>query len=579
MTFHLTADTATADERLRLWREPRAATLLEVLSRPAAVSPDLVAVRLLQNDRTGEALTYGGLWRAALRAGARLRREGLRAGDRVVLALPTSREFFETFFGTLAAGGVPVPFAPTTSVQGPRLAAYMEAAGNVVEDAGAALFVCAPKAAEALRPGLASLSPHTRLVCMCDAGTFDDAEAITPARPAPHETALLQYTSGSTSRPKGVVLSHRNIIANAEAVAQNFVTPETVCVSWLPLYHDMGLIGTFLMSLYCRTPVVLMPPPLFIKDPASWLRAISDFRATATVAPNFAFGYAARAAAPEALEGVRLDSLAVALNGAEPVDLEAVEMFQEKFAAYGLPEAVVRPVYGLAESSLAVTFADPGPLLVDEVDAERLEHEGHAAPAAPGVRARRFVSVGRPLATQEVRIVDADGSTQPERRVGEVVVRGPSVMRGYYRRPEETAEALGGGWLRTGDLGYLAAGRLYLTGRRKDLIIRYGRNYYPQDIERLTARVEGVAAGGAAAFGVERGAETLVVVVAETRLRDEERRRQLVRRIREACQDSFLFGPDDVRLFAPGGIPRTTSGKVRRLACKQLYLDSAPSAV
>jgi acyl-CoA synthetase (AMP-forming)/AMP-acid ligase II len=177
-----------------------------------------------------------------------------------------------------------------------------------------------------------------------------------------------------------------------------------------------------------------------------------------------------------------------------------------------------------------------------------------------------------------VRVVDADGLPLPERRVGEVWVRGPSVMRGYYRRPEETADALRGGWLRTGDLGYLARGRLYLTGRSKDLIIRYGRNYYPQDIERLTTRVEGVAEGGAVAFGVERGAETLVVVVAETRLRDGERRRQLVRRIREACQDSFLFGPDDVRLFVPGGIPRTTSGKVRRLACKQMYLDSAPGA-
>jgi acyl-CoA synthetase (AMP-forming)/AMP-acid ligase II len=589
MTSHLTHDhaataerprLAAATERLRLWREPRAATLLEVLELPAASCPNLIAVHLLRPDQANEELTYGRLWRSALRAGARLRRAGLRAGDRAVLALPTSREFFEMFFGILVAGGIPVPCAPTTSVRGSRFAAYLEAAGNLALDAGASLFVCTPKAADALRPGLTSMSPHTRIFCGTDATgeTVDEAELIAPARAAPSETALLQYTSGSTSRPKGVVLTHRNIISNAEAVAATFVTPETVCVSWLPLYHDMGLIGTFLMSLYCRTPVVLMPPQSFIKDPASWLRAISDFRATATVAPNFAFGYAARAVAPEALEGVRLDGLEVALNGAEPVDLDAVEKFQERFAPYGLRAGVVRPVYGLAESSLAVTFADPGRLLVDEVDAGRLEHEGLAAPADPGARARRFVSVGRPLPTQEVRVVDAHLLPLPERRVGEVWVRGPSVMRGYYQRPEETEDALRGGWLRTGDLGYLARGRLYLTGRSKDLIIRYGRNYYPQDIERLTTRVEGVAEGGAVAFGVERGAETLVVVVAETRLRDGERRRQLVRRIREACQDSFLFGPDDVRLFVPGGIPRTTSGKVRRLACKQMYLDSAPGA-
>jgi acyl-CoA synthetase (AMP-forming)/AMP-acid ligase II len=401
------------------------------------------------------------------------------------------------------------------------------------------------------------------------------AGSIDPRTALPGECALLQYTSGSTSRPKGVPLTHGNILANAACIADAIAFESSACVSWLPLHHDMGLIGAALTGLYTRTPLLLMPTTLFVKEPASWLRAIGTFHATITLAPNFAFAHAVRYAPLELLEGISLSTLRTALNGAEPVDVAAVEAFEKKFAAVGLRPGVIRPVYGLAESALAVTFSDEGERIVDIVDAGLLENEARAVPAASGGRARSFVSVGRPLRTQSIRIRGENGLALPERTVGEVFVSGPSVMHGYHNRPEETARTVKDGWVRTGDLGYVADGRLYLTGRLKDLIIRHGRNYHPPDIELVIAATEGVIRGGSVAFGLHDAVDPQVIVVAETRMRQGADLDALARLIRARCHDAFLFGPDDVCLVPAGGIPRTTSGKVRRHECRQLYLSAS----
>lgn len=557
--------------RRRLWDEPRAADLLESIKLPAERYPDVVAIGLCHHGAESESITWGELWRAACAVAGRLSELGVREGDRVLLVLPTSRAFFEFFFGILLAGGIPVPVAPPTSLKEHKLKNYQDLLNNIAIDAGGAVCVSLARIMNALQAGLHRVNPRLRILLADEA-----PQAISPFTPSAcdrSDTALLQYTSGSTGRPKGVTLSHGNILSNAAAIAQAIVEPDTVCVSWLPLYHDMGLIGTFLTSIYCRTPILFMPPQAFIKSPALWLRCISDYRATVTAAPNFAFLHAVKNVQAEELTDVSLDSLLIALNGAETVDLHAVERFYEKFGPHGLREGVIRPVYGLAESSLAVTFSDKGPLVIDTVDADRLEQSGEAVPAGPHARSRVIVSVGRPLETQEVQIVGTDGRALPERHVGEVVVRGPSVMKGYFNRAAETAEVMRHDGLRTGDLGYLSDGRLYITGRSKDIIIRHGKNYYSQDIEVCVARVEGVLTSGAVAFSVEGAGETKVVVVAETRLRDPEARAQMCMRIRIQCHDAFLFGPDDIRLVPPGAIPRTTSGKLRRQACKTLYLD------
>jgi acyl-CoA synthetase (AMP-forming)/AMP-acid ligase II len=564
-------------ERRRLWDEPRARHLVEMIRLPAERYPNLTAIHLCHHGAEPEAISWGELWRAASASASRLRAMGLGKGDRLLLALPTSRAFFENFFGCLLGGMIPVPAAPPTSLKGSKLDGYRDLIGSIALNCGAAGLVCLTRTVSALEERLRAVNERLRILA-ADAPATDDAFAtndafFAPVMPDVSETALLQYTSGSTSRPKGVVLSHANIIANMKAIAETFVTPETICVSWLPLYHDMGLIGTFLASLLCRTPVVIMPPQAFIKQPALWFRAIHEHRATATVAPNFAFAYTVRNIQLEDVRDVSLDSLQVALNGAEPVDLRALEEFYQKFKPLCLRDGVVRPVYGLAESTLAVTFSDPGWHVVDEVDAGRLETEARAVPAAEGVRRLRIVSVGRPIQTQEIKIVDACGTALPERCIGEVLVRGPSVMSGYFNLPAETAEALRDGWLHTGDLGYMADGRLYLTGRSKDLIIRYGKNYFPQDIEAEVTSIAGIIKGGAAAFGLDGDEGNAVVVIAETRQRDAQAQAEIVRQICERCHDAFSFSPDRVLLVAPGAIPRTTSGKVRRRECRRMFLD------
>ncbi len=557
-------------ERRRLWCEPRAVDLVDLVERPAERYPDVPALRLCHHGSEDETITWRALWNGAFGVRAQLEALGLADRDRVLLIVPTSSLFFASFFGVLLAGGIPVPIAPPASRHAARLDAYVEMIRHVLVDSGARICVLPASTPPGLESRLQTTAPHIRLL------TPDSLHAVaasfTRRKRLTSDTALLQYTSGSTREPHGVELSHANIIANAEAIAQAYVQPDEVCVSWLPLYHDMGLIGTMLTALYCRNVAIFMPPAAFIKEPSRWLRAISDYRATTTAAPNFAFMQCVRNVNVQELADVRLDSLRTALNGAEPVDVAAVQAFQEKFKVLGLAEGVVRPVYGLAESTLAVTFADPGALIVDCVDADRLERDGVAV--SPIGRRRMLASVGRPVPTQRLRIAGSDDEPRPERQVGRILVNGPSVMTGYFNRPVETAAVLRDGWLDTGDLGYLSDGRLFVTGRSKDLIVRHGRNYYPQDIEQHVAEVGGIVTGRVAAFTVDADEDTRVVVVVEARRADAGVRAHTTRRIRERCQQVFLFGPDEVVFVPTGTIPRTTSGKVRRNECRTLYLAS-----
>ena len=554
--------------RRALWEAPRATTLLDLLRQPAATHPDVPAIFISPNGRDISACTWGALWDGACVEGGRLAALGAVAGQPVILALPTSELFFRAFFGIHAAGGVPVPVTTPPSLNASRLEWYRDHIGRIARDAGARLLCTSTRFAPVLRE-LAATLPVTLDVITVDEPS--GAPSIEPASPAPDALALLQYTSGSTTHPKGVALTHASILNNTAIISNAISGPEASAVSWLPLYHDMGLIGAALAGLYSRTPVLFLPTTVFIKEPASWLRAIGRFGATITLAPNFAYHHAVRHAPLELLAGVSLATLTTALNGAEPIDIEAVQAFEATYAPLGLRAGVVRPVYGLAESSLAVTFADAGHRIVESVDADAVESEAIARPAAGG-RSRVLVSVGRPLPTQEVRIVETGGGPLPDRHIGQILVRGPSVMSGYYGHPDETRATLRDGWLHTGDLGYLVDGSLFITGRAKDLIIRHGRNYHPGDIETVVAALPGVLRAGVAAFGLSAGGQEQVVVVAETRLKDEAARTTLVRQIRERCHDAFLFGPDDVALLGAGGIPRTTSGKVRRHECRRLYL-------
>jgi 1-acyl-sn-glycerol-3-phosphate acyltransferase len=348
-------------------------------------------------------------------------------------------------------------------------------------------------------------------------------------------------------------------------------------VSWLPLYHDMGLIGAWLTCLHLGLPLTLLPPTAFLARPERWLWAIHQRRGTLSPAPNFAYELCARRVPDEALEGLDLSSWRVALNGAEPVSPGTIDRFVRRFSPCGFRREAMLPVYGLAECSVALTFppVGRGPSF-DRVARGPFQRGGRAEPAAPGdAGALEFVSAGSELPGHEVRIVDDAGADVPERVVGRLVFRGPSMTSGYYRKPEATAAiTLPGGWLDSGDLAYRAQGVVHVCGRRKDLIIKGGRNLVPQEIEEAAAGVDGIRRGCVVAFGVENaalGTEGLVVV-AETRATDPTERDRLMGAVTERVAEAIEVPPDQVVLVAPGVVPKTSSGKVRRTATKDLFL-------
>jgi fatty-acyl-CoA synthase len=394
----------------------------------------------------------------------------------------------------------------------------------------------------------------------------------------PDALAVLQFTSGSTADPKGVMLANRTICANLDAIViAAEVVEDDVMVSWLPLYHDMGLVGFCMLPLSHGIDVVIGAPQDFLGAPIRWLQWLSEFGGTATAGPNFSYVLAARAM--RNASDLDLSRRRLALNGAEPVDPDTVESFVEAAAPFKMRSGAVFPAFGMAEVMIAGTFPKPlSGLRTDAVDRRVLEHESYAAPTAPDAGgARRLALLGRPVPGLEIRVVDPEtGSARLDREVGELEIRGTSVTPGYFGRPDLTAELFRDDWLRTGDLAYLLDGELVMCGRIKDVIIVGGRNVFPEDVERAAATSEGVRAGNVIAFGVDRKGKEGVVVVAETKGDDHaSTRRSVIERVRAVIG----LPPKDVVLVVPGSLPKTSSGKLQRSLCRERYLSEDLEAV
>jgi 1-acyl-sn-glycerol-3-phosphate acyltransferase len=548
-----------------------AVTLVDVLRWHAEHDPDRAHLVLRLDDEGEQRISHGELWRRASAVAAGLRACGIGRGEAVALMLRTEPGFFSAFFGVLLAGAVPVPIYPPTRPS--HLEEYAKRQVKILDNARARLLVTFPeveRVAGLLRARVRSLGGVTTL----------ERLATGPSAPVPSlgpdDPALVQYTSGSTGDPKGVLLSHTNLLANIRALGRALgVRPDDVCVSWLPLYHDMGLIGMWLGSLYHGVPAVILPPLAFLARPARWLRAISAHRATISAAPNFAFDLCVKRIADSDLAGVDLGSWRLAMNGSEAVSPETIERFTRRFAPHGFRAEAMCPVYGLAESSVGLTISPPGRgPRVDRVRRESFERARHAEPAAPGDAALTFVSCGAPLPDHDVRVVDAAGTLLPDRVEGRVEFRGPSVTAGYFRNPAATDAVMHGGWMDSGDLGYRAGEELYVTGRRKDIVIKAGRNLYPQEVEELVGDVPGVRKGCVAAFGVGDpaiGTERLIVV-AETRAAAPETRARLEAAVRERVVAALGLPPDTVLMASPGSVLKTSSGKIRRSATREAWL-------
>jgi 1-acyl-sn-glycerol-3-phosphate acyltransferase len=559
---------------------PETATLVEALEWFARVEPGRVHLELYEGDGI-VSLDYAELLASARRVAAGLLCRDVARGESVALMLPTSRDFFVAFLGIWLAGGVPVPIYPPFRASG--IDEHLRRQALILENARAGLLVATAATA---RPGrwLRSALPHLREVVTV-AELADPATPSTPAELprlaiAPSEIALVQYTSGSTGDPKGVVLSHANLIANIRAFGGAAEARSTdVFVSWLPLYHDMGLIGAWLGSLYFGCRLVVMSPTRFLARPQDWLWALHRHRGTLSAAPNFAYEICASRIADADLEGLDLSAWRLASNGSEPVRPETLERFTARFSRYGFRPEAMTPVYGLAESAVGVSFTPVGrgPRL-DRVVRSAFERDGRAEPAAAGATdGPVFVSVGCPIPGHEVRVVDDAGHELPDRRVGDLEFRGPSSTSGYLRNPRATAALLAraaDGWLATGDRGYVAEGELYITGRRKDLIIRAGRHVSPYELEELVGAMPGVRRGGVAVFACpdERSGTDKVIVVAETRLQNAAELAALRERIESEAGTALDTGVEEIIFVPPRAVPKTSSGKIRRGACRDLYL-------
>lgn len=549
-----------------------AKSLIDVLYLYAERAPNKPHIYFQDEDGQDEMLTYGQLLERSLQVAAGLRERGIQNGETVAIMQPTSLKFFYTFFGTLLAGGVPVPIYPPFRAH--MLESYARTEAKILSNAEVRILVTFDQA-ETLSRLLKAFVPSLK-----DVTTVDELMQPKGLKNVFHAKsdsfAFIQYTSGSTSDPKGVLLSHYNLISNIQGYGKAIkVKPDDVAVSWLPLYHDMGLIGMWLGSLYHGVPLVLMTPFSFLNRPERWLWAIHNHRGTLSGAPNFAYELCVRKIDHALIEGLDLSSWRMAANGAEKVYPRTLEQFAQKFAPYGFNAKAILPVYGLAESAVGLAIPEPGKgFVVDHVDRKKFEEQRICEPSQDK-NALAFVCCGPAIEDHEMRIVDDNNRMLPERHVGRLQFRGPSRMQGYYNNPTATAAVYHDGWVDTGDLAYLVNDEVYITGRRKDLIIKAGRNLYPAEIEELVGNVAGVRQGCVTAFGVtdqQRGTEQLIVV-AETREKNKSKRERLIADINEKISIALDILPDQVVLVAPRTVPKTSSGKLQRAACKNMFIE------
>jgi acyl-CoA synthetase (AMP-forming)/AMP-acid ligase II len=559
--------------------------LPSLLSERADSHPEKTAYIFLGNGETESGrLTYGELERQARVIAGALRQHRSK-GERALLLYPPGIEFIAAFFGCLYAGIIAVPFYP------PRPRERASKIRAIAEDAGAAFLLTTSALLQGLRNRTAEATELEALIWMATDEVSRIGEPLENGLMEVRDTdlAFLQYTSGSTGAPKGVMVSHKNLMHNERMIEESFRhTSDSVVVGWLPFFHDMGLIGNMLQPLYLGSIGIFMSPMSFLQKPVRWLRAISNYRATTSGGPNFSFDLCVTKITPEQCEGLDLSSWDLAFNGSEPVRRETMDRFASTFAPYGFRREAFYPCYGLAEATLLVTggVKADAPKAVSVGNAE-LQRGCVAIVAAGEGSSSSFVSCGHPSRDLEVVIVDPETATRcPKDGIGEIWVRGPTVTPGYWGKTGLTQETfsaclvdtLEGPFLRTGDLGFLEDGELYVTGRIKDIVIIRGRKHYPQDIELTVEQSHpDLKPDGGAVFVTEADGEASLVVAHEIR---KERLRELNEKeifgnVLEAVAAQHGLKVEAVVLLTPGGILRTSSGKVRRSACRQAFLDGS----
>ncbi len=555
-----------------------AETLLDALAWHAARHPDRLQAHLYSESGEQE-FSYAAIQRGAAAYASRLAAHGLQPGQTAAIMLPTGRDYLFSFFGIVMAGGIPVPLYPPARPT--QIEEHLRRHVGILGNCRAAMLITIPEAktvARLLRSQVESLQQ----VLMPDDLAGGDA-AFTPLPANPGDIAFLQYTSGSTGNPKGVVLTHANLVANIRGMAEAVqASANDVFVSWLPLYHDMGLIGAWFAALYHGFPTVLMSPLAFLSHPSRWLWAIHRHRGTLSGGPNFSYELCLKRIEDAELEGLDLSCWRYAFNGAEPVSPDTLAAFEQRFARYGLPANALQPVYGLAEASVGLAFPAPGThYRIDRIERAAFQNQGEARPAgADDANPLEVPCCGRVIAAHYLRVVDSAGVELADRQEGRLQFKGPSATSGYFRNPEQTRKLFSGAWLDTGDLAYLADGELYLSGRAKDIIIRGGRNLYPYELEQAVGALPGIRKGCVAVFGSPdpRNGTERVIVLAETRETAADALDALRRSVNERAVDLIGLPADDIVLAPPHTVLKTSSGKIRRAASREYYESGGTGA-
>jgi acyl-CoA synthetase (AMP-forming)/AMP-acid ligase II/acyl carrier protein len=552
-------------------------TFVDVLQSWAATRPEHTALTFLEDGESpADILTYRLLDERARRIASGVRKV-VQAGDRVLLLHPAGLEFAAAFLGCLYAGVVPVAAYPPRN---PRHVARIEA---ILADADARCVLTQTNFKERLAAWLSHRAGDLPLICSDDMN--DDPAGWRPDISTTLDTlAFLQYTSGSTGQPKGVMVTHGNLMSNERMIARATGLPDGfVMVSWLPIYHDMGLIGSLMQPLFLGGHCIFMSPAAFLQKPRRWLAAISTFRAQCSGGPNFAFRLCTRMIQQDQKDSLDLSSLKVLFCGSEPINATDLEQFADAFGECGLRRQALYCCYGMAESTLMATGSKPGTGPLTEVlDADALALNIARVANADSVP-RVVVGCGQAVEGEDVVVVDENHRALPDGQVGEIWLRGPNIGRGYWQQPTRTHETFAahldgssaddGAFLRTGDLGFLRNGELFVTGRIKDLIIIRGRNHYPHDIEFTVQHSHDAFRGAGAAFSVTVEGEERLVVVQEIDRHRHHEAEEAVPLLRAAIVDEYEITPYAVVLVRQNAVPKTSSGKIQRAACAKAYLD------
>lgn len=560
---------------------PPSTNIVDVLDYWVAERPEQVAFHFADGEGHDEQITYAQLQRASRSIATSLMARGL-SGKQALLMFPPGLDFVQAFFGCMCAGTVAVPaFTPRRNRNVKRLQA-------ISDDAEAAIALTVADVRDRASGTLENTPRLKELEWLAvDEISSELATQWSTPRFSPEQLALLQYTSGSTGTPKGVMLSHKNIMYNVMAIAYSFETTQRgLGITWLPTYHDMGLIGGVLKPLYFGRPNVLMSPMAFLQKPVRWLQAMTQYRATVSGGPNFAYDLCSQRISDEEMEGLDLSTWEVAFNGAEPIRPATLSTFCEKFEKVGFRREAFFPCYGMAETTLIVTGAYMGELpRIGRFDREALDEHRVIPVPAGHQNERSLVGCGRVLPGEEVAIVEPETCVRlPRHQVGEIWVRSPSVGMGYWNKPEATEKTFqarlangddnGLTYLRTGDLGFIGDGELFVTGRLKDLIIVRGVNRYPQDIEQTVEQADNrLQAGAVGAFAVEIAGQERLIIVAETERRRRKDWSDVIEKVRRGVTAEHELPPDGIVLVRFGSIPKTSSGKIQRSACRSNFVN------